>query len=329
MKKNLFSGMQPSGELHIGNYLGAIKQWIELLDKYNCIFCVVDLHAITIQYDTNLMQPRILRAATEYIASGVDPEKCTIFVQSDVPEHTELAWIFNTITPIGELNRMTQFKDKSKQHNENINMGLMDYPVLQAADVLLYKGVAVPIGEDQAQHIELTRTVARKFNNIFGDCFPEPKSIISHIGRLIGTDGENKMSKSIGNHVPLTATDDEAWKIISRAFTDPQRLRKNDPGRPEVCNIYTWHKHFTDEETVKQIDSDCRGANIGCVDCKKKVCENILKVISPIREKAEELLKTPDYVMDVLDEGAKKLKPIAEETMNEVREMMGLVRKRS
>ena len=203
MKKRLFSGIQPSGDVHVGNYLGAIKNWVRMVDQYDCVFCIVDYHAITIEYDPQEMQKRILNAAAVNIAAGLDPNRCTIFVQSYVPEHTELAWILNTITPIGHLERMTQFKDKSKQHRENINAGLFTYPVLQAADIMLYKGEAVPIGEDQVQHIELAREIARKFNLRYGETFPEPLEILSEAPRIMGLDGKTKMSKSLGNYISL------------------------------------------------------------------------------------------------------------------------------
>jgi len=325
MKKRLFSGIQPSGEVHIGNYLGAIKNWIKLIDQYECIFCIVDYHAITIEYDSNEMQKRIFNAAAVNIAAGLDPEKCTVFVQSSVPEHTELAWILNTVTPIGHLERMTQFKDKAKQHRENINAGLLIYPVLQAADILVYKGVAVPVGEDQVQHIELAREIARKFNMRFGDTFPDPKEILSDAPRIMGLDGKTKMSKSKGNYISLVESPESIWKKLSTAVTDENRKRRKDPGNPEICNIFSLHKLFSTKEQIDRINSVCRTAEIGCIECKKILAENIANALAPIREKYEQLSNNPDAVWEILHNGAKKCKQMAEETMGEVKNNMGLV----
>jgi tryptophanyl-tRNA synthetase len=220
MTKRLFSGIQPSGEVHIGNYLGAIKNWIKLLDDYDCIFSIVDYHAITIEYEPCEMQKRIINAAATNIAAGLDPDRCIIFVQSQVPEHTELTWILNTLTPMGHLERMTQFKDKAGQNEKNVNVGLFDYPVLQTADILLYKGCAVPVGEDQVQHIELSREIARKFNTRYGEFFPEPQHILSNAPRIMGLDGKNKMSKSMNNYISLIEEPDAIWKKLSSAVTD-------------------------------------------------------------------------------------------------------------
>jgi len=242
--KRIFSGIQPTGEIHIGNYIGAIKQWIELTSEYDCIYCVVDYHAITIEYDIEQLRQRTIDTGLILMACGLSPDNCKIFVQSHVPEHTELAWIFNCVTPIGELERMTQFKDKARQHRENINMGLMDYPVLQAADILIYKAGYVPVGEDQVQHIELSREVARKFNNRFSPLFPEPQAILSHAPRILGVDGINKMSKSMNNYIGILEDKDIIWEKLRTAVTDVNRVRRKDPGNPELCNIYTIIGHF-------------------------------------------------------------------------------------
>ncbi|MDP7126760.1 MAG: tryptophan--tRNA ligase, partial [Candidatus Marinimicrobia bacterium] len=237
MKKRLFSGIQPSGEVHIGNYLGAIKNWTSLLDKYDCIFSIVDYHAITVEYDPAEMQKMIINAAATNIAAGLDPDRCIIFVQSQVPEHTELTWILNTLTPMGHLERMTQFKDKAGQNEKNVNVGLFDYPVLQTADILLYKGSAVPVGDDQVQHIELSREIARKFNSRYGKLFPEPQHILSNAPRIMGLDGKNKMSKSMNNYISLIEDPEAIWKKLSRAVTDENRKRRDDPGNPDICNV--------------------------------------------------------------------------------------------
>ncbi|MBW7897636.1 Tryptophan--tRNA ligase [Candidatus Brocadiaceae bacterium B188] len=325
MKKRLFSGIQPSGDVHIGNYLGAIKNWIRMMDQYDCIFCIVDYHAITIEYSPQDMQKRILNAAAVNIAAGLDPERCIIFVQSYVPEHTELAWILNTVTPMGHLERMTQFKDKSKQHRENINAGLFTYPVLQAADILLYKGETVPVGEDQVQHIELAREIARKFNMRYGETFPDPVEILSDAPRIMGLDGKTKMSKSLGNYISLVETPESIWKKLSTAVTDENRKRRTDTGNPDICNLFTLHKYFSQKEQTDRINTVCRSAEIGCVECKKILSENIIKALTPIRLRYEQLINDPGYVTDLLHTGAKKCKDMAEETMSDVKKKMGLM----
>ncbi|HHT9104622.1 MAG TPA: tryptophan--tRNA ligase [Candidatus Wujingus californicus] len=325
MKKRLFSGIQPSGDVHIGNYLGAIKNWVRLIDQYDCLFCIVDYHAITIEYDPKEMQRRIFNAAAVNIAAGLDPEKCTIFVQSHVPEHTELAWIFNTITPIGHLERMTQFKDKSKQHRENINAGLFTYPVLQTADILLYKGEVVPVGEDQVQHIELSREIARKFNMRYGEIFPEPQAILSEAPRIIGLDGKTKMSKSLGNYISLVESPESIWKKLSTAVTDENRKRRTDPGNPDICNLFTLHKHFSKKEQIERINIVCRTAEIGCIECKKILSENMVEQLTPICLKYERLIKNTDSLVNILQTGAERCRHMAEETMIEVKKKMGLV----
>jgi len=325
MKKRLFSGIQPSGDVHIGNYLGAIKNWVQMIEQYDCIFCIVDYHAITIEYDPKEMQRCILNAAAVNIAAGLDPNRCTIFVQSYVPEHTELAWILNTITPMGHLERMTQFKDKSKQHRENINAGLFTYPVLQTADILLYKGEAVPVGEDQIQHIELAREIARKFNLRYGETFPDPQEVLSAAPRIMGLDGKTKMSKSLGNYISLVETPESIWKKLSTAVTDENRKRRTDPGNPEICNLFTLHKHFSKKEQIDRINVVCRTAEIGCIECKKILSDNIVEVLTPIRYRYEQLIKDTTYLLDLLHTCAKKCKNIAENTMSEVKRKMGLV----
>ncbi len=321
----IFSGIQPSGELTIGNYLGAIRNWIALIEKYDSIFCIVDLHALTIQYDPSRMQNRIRAAAAANIAAGLDPEKCVLFVQSHVPEHTELTWYFNTVTPMGDLGRMTQFKEKSRQHRENINVGLFGYPVLQAADILLYKADHVPVGADQVQHIELSREVARKFNSRFGEIFPEPKALLSPSPRIMGLDGKSKMSKSMNNYIGLVEEPESIRKKLATAVTDENRKRRTDPGNPEICNLFTLHKSFSDAAEVETIDGECRSAGIGCVECKRRLADNMLKELDPIRERYHDLEKRPDDIADILRSGARHCSEIAAKTMEEVRDAMGLV----
>ena len=270
------------------------------------------------------MQKRIINAAAVNIGAGLDPERCIMFVQSQVPEHTELTWILNTLTPMGHLERMTQFKDKAKQNEKNVNIGLFDYPVLQTADILLYKGCAVPVGEDQVQHIELAREIARKFNARYGDIFPEPQHVLSDASRIMGLDGKNKMSKSMNNYISLIETPDVIWKKLSRAVTDENRKRRNDPGNPDICNIYTLHKYFSKGLEIEKVNKECRTAEIGCIDCKKILSDNMAAELGPIREKSLNLINNPDEVVDVLNTGADKCKKMAEETMGEVRSLMGL-----
>jgi tryptophanyl-tRNA synthetase len=323
-KKRVFSGMQPSGEAHLGNYLGALRRWVGMQDDFDCIWCIVDQHAITSGGDPTEMPGNVLDLAISYLAVGLDPERAIIFVQSDVPEHTELAWLFNAVTPIGDLERMTQFKDKS-QRFESIPAGILNYPILQAADILLYKPYGVPVGEDQKQHLELTRDIARKFNGAYGETFPETEPLIERgVGRIMGLDGEAKMSKSLGNTVPVLAEPDEVWGRVRTAVTDPQRVRKTDPGRPEVCNVFTLHGFFTDDDTRAGLDAKCRAAEIGCVECKRILSDNIASAFEPFRDRAAEYHAKPQLVRDILDDGAARARAIAEETMAEVRERMGL-----
>ncbi|MBC7672794.1 MAG: tryptophan--tRNA ligase, partial [Polaromonas sp.] len=251
----IFSGIQPSGELHIGNYLGAVKNWVALQGTAESFFCIVDYHAIIVQYDPADLRVRRREMALGLLAAGLDPDRCSVFVQSDVPEHTELAWIFNTVTPLGELERQTQFKDKS-QRMESVNAGLLNYPILQAADILLYLADTVPVGEDQVQHLELSRVIARRWNATFSpdvDFFPEPRALLTPTRRIMGLDGSGKMSKSTGNTIGLLESKDEIWAKLRPAMTDPKRIKKTDPGTPEVCNIYHLHKAFSPPATVEHV----------------------------------------------------------------------------
>ena len=320
----LYSGIQPTGEIHIGNYLGAISNWVKLIPKYDCIYCIVDYHAITIDYDRTTMLEATLDTAMIGMACGLDPERCTMFIQSHVMETLELAWIFNTVTSLGVLERMTQFKDKSSQHTQNINAGLFTYPVLQAADILGVKADGVPVGEDQVQHLELTREIARRFNHLYGETFPVPKTLLSHTPRIMGLDGQNKMSKSRDNYISMKDHGDVIRKKLSTAYTDPNRLRRSDPGDPDICNIYTLHKSFSSRDEVAVIDTECRNAGIGCVDCKKILAKNMETEMAPIQEKYDDLAKRPDDVKDALAKGAQRVKALSQDTMAEVRENLGL-----
>jgi tryptophanyl-tRNA synthetase len=318
--------MQPTGELHLGNYLGALKQWVQIAEAgdHDPIFCIVDAHATTIDYDVREMPKRIFDTALTYLAAGLSPEKATLFVQSDVVEHFELAWYLGVVTPMGDLHRMTQFKEKSDQHKQNVNSGLFTYPVLMAADILLYRASVVPVGNDQVQHLELSREICRKFNARFGDIFPEPKPRLSEAPRIMGLDGKTKMSKSRGNAIGLFEEPKEIEKKLKTAFTDPDKLRRGDPGRPELCNVFTIEKALVDEATRERIYTDCSSGALGCGDCKKIAIEAVVNELTPIRTKAQALRQKPDEVVQFLEAGAQCARSIAQSTMRDVREAMGL-----
>lgn len=322
----IFSGIQPSGELHIGNYLGAVKNWVTLQHEVESFICIVDYHAITIPYEPADLKRRTLEMGTSLLAAGLDPSIATVFVQSQVPEHTELAWIFNTITPLGELERQTQFKEKAGRQ-QSIAAGLLNYPVLQAADILLYRADTVPVGEDQLQHLELSREIARRWNARFGggsDFFPEPKARLTPTRRIMGLDGQSKMSKSLGNTVALLDQPSAVWEKLRPAVTDPARVRRTDPGNPDICNIYHLHSAFSTPETVSDVAVQCRSAGWGCIDCKKVLHESIERELVPIRARAAAYDAEPTRVSEVLADGAEKARRVARETMKKVRSLMGL-----
>jgi len=320
----IFSGIQPSGEIHIGNYVGAIRNWSRLVDRYDCIFSVVDYHAITIEYDVKMMQKRILETATILAACGLTPDRCILFVQSHVQEHTELAWIFNSVTPVGELERMTQFKEKGRQHRDNVNVGLLDYPVLQAADILIYKAGFVPVGEDQVQHVEFSREIARKFNARFGETFPEPKVLLSTAPRILGTDGQAKMSKSMNNAIGLLEPPEAIWQKLRTAATCEHRQRRTDPGHPEHCNIFTMHTAFSKPDEISFVDQNCRTAGIGCIECKQILYKNMVGELVPIQDRVKEMNEKPRYIVDVLKSGAARAQSIVDKVMDEVRIKLGI-----
>jgi tryptophanyl-tRNA synthetase len=324
-RTRVFSGIQPTGELHIGNWLGAVRTWAAQVaeQKEDLIFCIVDAHAITTEYEPVELRERIESMARDLVACGLDPERCTLFVQSDVREHTELAWYLANVTPLGDLHRMTQFKEKSAG-KEHVLTGLFTYPVLMAADILLYKATVVPVGEDQLQHLELARETVRRFNHRFGDVFPEPQPRLSTAPRIMGLDGQSKMSKSKGNTIGLFEDKDAFWNKLRGAFTDPQRLRRSDPGRPEICNIYTMHKALSTPEQVDLTYKECTTAQRGCIDCKKILVEGFERELVPLRVKRAELDAHPSHVRTALADGAEKARGIARTTMAEVRRAMGL-----
>jgi tryptophanyl-tRNA synthetase len=323
----IFSGIQPSGELHIGNYLGAVQNWVRLQASYDCLYCIVDLHAITGKYDTDSLAPRTREMALGLLASGIDPERATLFVQSHVSEHSELMWLLNAVTPLGGLERMTQFKDKS-QRVESIPAGLLNYPILMTADILLYRADLVPVGEDQIQHLELSREIARRWNAEFGrgeDYFAEPKPLLTEARRILGLDGQAKMSKSLGNTIGILDSPEEIWRKLRPAMTDPARVTRKDPGNPEICNIYSLHRYFSPPDTVVKVADHCRGAKWGCLDCKRELATNMAAAFAPIRERAAELAAAPERVDEILAAGAERARGLARETLREVRDRMGFL----
>jgi len=323
----ILSGIQPTGDIHIGNYLGAIKQWISLQDKNDCIFFVADLHSLTVPFDPKSLQKSIIEKVISYIAAGLDPEKSIIFVQSQVKEHTELAWILNTVCPIGELERMTQYKEKSKKFKDNINAGLLDYPVLMAADILLYKAEAVPIGKDQTQHVELTRTLARKFNQKFGKTFIEPKDILPKLGSKIMslTDPKKKMSKSDNpqSYISLFDTPEDIQKKIMSSTTDSGKNIKYDLlKKPGISNLLTIYSLLADEP-IKEIEKKFKDK--GYADFKKSLSKTIIDFLEPFRKKQKELISREVYIKEILSRGKTRAQSIAQVTMQEVKEKIGLV----
>ncbi len=322
----VFSGIQPSGELHIGNYLGAVQNWVRLQHQHDCLFSVVDLHAITQPYDAATLAQRTLDMAIGLFAVGLDPERAIVFVQSHVAEHSELNWLLTTVTPLGELERQTQFKDKA-QRQESVPAGLLNYPVLQAADVLLYEATLVPVGEDQLQHLELMREIARRWNTRFakGFAFPEPQALLSTAKRVLGLDGQAKMSKSLGNTIGLFDSPEAIWEKLKPAATDPARVTRKDPGTPEICNIFTIHQGFSPPDTVQLVAHNCRTAGWGCLDCKRVLADQMIAALGPIRERATALQREPRTVTQLLQAGAVKARAIARRTMALVRRGMGLL----
>ncbi len=322
--ETVFSGIQPSGELHLGNYLGAVRNWVSLQDQFRCFYCIVDYHAITQSYDPAAMPARAREMAVELLACGIDPDKSTLFIQSEVPEHTELCWVLASVTPHGELERMTQFKDKSLREPHNINAGIFSYPVLQAADILLYGATRVPVGEDQRQHLELAREIVRRFNARFGDTFAEPLPLFSTTPKILGLDGQAKMSKSLGNTIALAEPEAAVWDKLRAAATDPARVKRSDPGTPEKCNIFTLHKFFSDAERQAVVHAGCTSAGIGCIDCKKMLFEGVKTELGQIRARAEGLRADPARVDAILARGAADARTVAAATMKRVRERLGL-----
>lgn len=327
-RKIAFSGIQPTGVIHIGNYLGAIKNWVEIQEDYNAIYSVVDLHAITVKQDPKILRENILKTLATILASGIDPEKSTIFIQSQVSAHTELQWILNTITHMGELNRMTQFKEKSEHiKSDSAGVGLFDYPVLMASDILLYNTDIVPVGEDQKQHVELTRDIATRFNSYFGETFKIPSPIIRKEGaRIMGLDNpEKKMSKSAeseNNYIALIDTSDIIKKKISRAVTDSESGIVYNPERKGLYNLLTIYELFSGK-SKEEIEKHFHSKGYG--DLKRDLSELVIEKLAPFQAKFEKLMKDEAYLLKIAEDGAKKALPIAESKLKEVKSKVGLL----
>ena len=324
MKKGtILSGMRPTGALHLGNYFGALENWVKLQDEYNCFFFIADWHALATGYeDTSNIKANIDDIVIDYISSGLDPERCVMFLQSAVKEHAELHLLFSMSTPLSWLFRNPTYKDQlSQMKDKNIStLGFLGYPCLQAADILLYKADTVPVGEDQVPHVELTREIARRFNFLFEEIFPEPVSKLTKAKVLPGTDGR-KMSKSYGNTIALSDDPETVRKKVMSMITDPARIRKDDPGHPEVCAVFAYHKVINEAE-APDIECSCRAGNIGCVQCKKNLSVKMAGLLNPIYEKRREILEKPGYIREVVENGNERARKIAQKTMEEVRKSM-------
>jgi tryptophanyl-tRNA synthetase len=325
MKGRVFSGARPTGRQHLGNYCGAIENYVALQEEYECIYCVVDLHALTTLRDTHELQQNTYEMVLDWLAAGMDPKRSIIFVQSHVPQVTELHTILSMVTPMGWLARLPTFKEKVRQQPDNVNYGLLGYPVLMAADITLYKADTVPVGEDQLPHLEFTREIVRRFNHQFGETLIEPQEKLTETPRIIGLDGVNKMSKSLNNHIEMAATPEEIERRVMTMVTDPARQYKTDPGHPEVCNVFSLHKIFsTNPAAIDQIEADCRSATIGCVEHKKQFAKELARALAPFRERRAHLASDPDLVWRILADGAKRARAIAQETIAEVKNRVGL-----
>jgi tryptophanyl-tRNA synthetase len=326
MRKRVFSGFRPTGRQHIGNYLGAVQNFVVLQNEYDCVYCVVDIHALTTLESTESLREDIYEMVLDWLAAGIDPQKSIIFVQSHVPQVMELHTLFSMVTPLSWLLRVPTFKEKVKMQPHNVNYGLVGYPVLMTADIALYKGEVVPVGEDQLPHLELAREIVRRFNSLFGVAFPEPQAKLTNFPSVLGLDGVQKMSKSYNNHIEISASPQEISKRVMAAVTDPARKYRSDPGHPEVCNVFRLHNFFTPAR-VEEIASECRGARIGCVDCKKVLAESINSNLKPFRERRAGLTSKSGYVNQVLADGANRAEAIAKETIREVKEKMKLLQR--
>jgi len=324
MKRRIFSGARPTGKQHLGNYLGALQNWVSLQDEYDCIYCIVDVHALTSLEDTGELQKNIHDMMLDWLAVGLDPQRSILFVQSHVPEVMELHTLLSMVTPLSWLLRVPTFKDKAKLQPQNINYGLVGYPVLMTADIVLYKAEVVPVGEDQLPHLELAREIARRFNSLFGYTFPEPEAKLTLFPLVLGLDGKEKMSKQLGNDIELAISDEETVERVMTAFTDPARRYRDDPGHPDICNIYRLQGYFNPFQ-LDDIAQRCRSAKIGCTDCKMLLAQEINSTLRPFRERRATLAAKPRCVTDALASGAKRAQVIARETLKEAKQKMGLI----
>ncbi len=325
-KKRILSGMRPTGPLHLGNLHGALANWVKMQEQYDCFFFIADWHALTSDYeDTGSISGYIRHMLIDWLSAGLSPEKSTLFIQSHIKEHAELFLILSMITPVPWLERNPTYKDQIVQlSNKDLStFGFLGYPVLQAADIIIYKAHGVPVGVDQVPHVEITREIARRFNYFYGNVFPEPESILTETPKILGID-RRKMSKSYNNAIYFSDSPDEIAASVSKMLTDPQRARKSDPGDPDVCNVYEFHKFYSNSKTVDRINEECRTAKIGCVECKKIMAQNLIKALEPMREKREYYEARPQLVDDIIREGCDKARRVARRTMAEVREAVKL-----
>lgn len=324
IKKRILSGMRPTGKLHLGHFVGALENWVKLQNEYDSFHLIADLHVLTTQLETDQIYQNTIDMVIDWLAVGLDPQKAPIFRQSKIKEHCELFLIFSMLVTKARLERNPTLKDQVRDLNiENIIYGHLGYPVLQSADILLYKGEFVPVGEDQVPHVEITREIARKFNNQYGFVFEEPKPLLTSFSRLVGLDGDAKMSKSLGNTILLSDEPLEVINKLKKAKTDPNKLRKNDPGNPDICLVFSYHKKFNESE-IPEIDAGCRSGALGCVDCKMKCAAKMNLFLSPILEKRKELENNISQVEEIINNGESRARVVAQNTMHEVREAMKL-----
>jgi tryptophanyl-tRNA synthetase len=326
-KKRILSGMQPSGQLHLGNYFGALKNWIELQDEYDCYYFIADWHSLTSLYENpGRIKAFSYEVAVDWLSSGLDPEKCTLFIQSRIPEHAELHLILSMMVPVPWLERNPTYKEKQTE-NSAVDMssyGFLGYPVLQTADIVLYKAHYVPVGIDQAPHLELSREIVRRFNSLYNTkLFIEPDAKISEIPKLGGVDGR-KMSKSYNNAIYLSDSEEDVKAKIKIMLTDPQRQRRNDPGNPDVCNLYPFHKIYSPKDMQEEVNAACRTAGIGCTDCKKKLMETMTAGMRPHMEKRKDIVAKPKEVHEILEAGTQKARKVAQATLQEAKDVMGI-----
>ena len=325
-KKRILSGMRPTGPLHLGNLLGALNNWIRIQDEYDCFYFIADWHALTSDYEnTDSISGYITEMMIDWLSAGLDPEKSTLFVQSQIKEHAELFLLLSMITPVPWLERNPTYKDQIVQlSNKDLStFGFLGYPVLQAADIIMYKPQGVPVGVDQVPHVEITREIARRFNFLYGEVFPEPEAILTETPKILGID-RRKMSKSYHNAIYLSDSPKEITQKVSQMITDPQRARRSDPGNPDVCNVFDFHQLYTDQDHIREIDAQCRSAQIGCVDCKRIMAKNLITALEPIQEKRIYYETHPDMVNDIIENGCRQAREVAVNTMQEVRKVLQL-----